>query len=102
MVDWNRVYLSFCCARNSDSQSLETFVINKSKQEGMYAKIATHFRDSTFLSVMIINTVAMAAYRATKQQIIDGYNMNDSISHITMKHCDIDEETAEKMLVEVL
>ena len=96
-IEWNRVYLSVCRAGSSNSQSLETFVIDKSKQEGVYAKLASHFRDNTLLSVVIINAVSMVAYRATKQQIIDGYNMNNSISHITMRHCDIDEETAEKM-----
>jgi len=96
-IEWNRVYLSVCHAGSSGSRSLETFVIDKSKQEGVYAKIASHFRDNTLLSLLIVNAVSMAAYRATKQQIIDGYNMNDSISHITMRQCDIDEETAEKM-----
>ena len=96
-VEWNKVYLSVCSARNSDSQSLEIFVIDKSKQEGVYAKIATHFKDNTLLSVVTINAVSMAACRATKRQIIDSYNMNNSISHISMKHCAIDEDSAEKM-----
>ena len=96
-VDWNKVYLSVCSVRNSDSHSLEIFVIDKSKQEGIYAKIASHFRDNTLLSAVTVNTVSMAACRANKQQIIDGYNMNNSMSHITMKHCSIDEETAKKM-----
>jgi len=97
-VEWNKVYLSFCSARNSDNQSLEIFVIDKSKQEGVYAKIASHFKENTVLSVVIINAVAMVAYRATKQQIIDGFNMNNSISHITMRQCDIDDKTAQKIL----
>ncbi|XP_065894204.1 NACHT, LRR and PYD domains-containing protein 3-like [Dysidea avara] len=97
-VDWNKVYLSLCCAKNiDDSRSLETFVIDKSKQEGMYAKIASHLNDNTLLSVVIINVVSMVAYRATKQQIIDGINMNDSISSITTRQCAIDDETAKKM-----
>ena len=96
-VEWNKVYLSVCSARNSDSQSLETFVIDKSKQEGVYVKLATHLNQNTSLSVVIINVVSMAAYRATKRQIIDGYNINDSISHLMMSQCDIDEETAETM-----
>ena len=96
-VDWNKVYLSVCCARSSHSQSLETLVIDKSKQEGVYVKLASHLNENTLLSVVIVNAVSMAAYRATKQQIIGGYDMNDSISHITMRQCAIDEETAEKM-----
>ena len=93
-VDWNKVYLSLCCARN---KSLETFVIDKSKQEGVYVKIALQLSEITHLSVVIVNAVSMVAYRATKQQIIDGFNMNDSISHITMRQCNVDEEAAEKM-----
>ena len=96
-VEWNKVYVSLCCVKNSDSQSLETFVIDKSKQEGIYVKLASCLNENILLSVVIINAVSMVAYRATKQQIIDGFNMNDSVSHITLKHCDIDEDTAEKM-----
>ena len=96
-VDWNKVYLSLCSARNENNRSLETFVIDKSKQDGVYVKIASQLSDNTHLSVTIINAISMVAYRATKQQIIDGFDMNDSISHITMRQCAVDDETAEKM-----
>ena len=96
-AEWSKIYLSLCFARSRDDQSLEAFVIDKSKQEGVYVKLALHLNENTLLSVVIINAVSMVAYRATKQQIIDGYDMNSSISHITMRHCDVDDETAEKM-----
>ena len=96
-IEWNRVYLSVCCVRNSDDQSLEVFVIDKSKQEAAYVKMAMHFNENTLLSVVIINAISVVAHRATKQQIIDGYNMNNSISHITMRKCCIDDETAEEI-----
>ncbi|XP_065914696.1 protein NLRC5-like isoform X2 [Dysidea avara] len=96
-IEWSKIYLSLCCARNSVSHSLETFVIDKSKQEGIYAKLASHLNENTLLSVVIINFASMVAYRAAKQQLVDSFDMNDSISHITLKNCEIDEETAEKM-----
>ena len=96
-VNWYKVYLSLCSARNGGNQSLETFVIDKSKQEGVYAKLHLQLSENTHLSVVIINAVSMVAYRATKQQIIDGFDMNDSIDCIEMTQCAIDKETAEKM-----
>ena len=96
-VELNKVYVSICCARNSSVQSLEVFVIDKSKQEGAYAKLASQLSNDTHLSVVMINVVSMVAYRATKQQIIDGFDMIGSIDCITMRQCAIDEETAEKM-----
>ena len=84
-------------AKNNANQYLEIFVIDKNKQEGVYAKLASQLSNSAHLSVVIINAVSMIAYRATKQQIIDSFDMNDSINHIIMRKCAIDGETAEKM-----
>ena len=56
-IDWNRVYMSLCCASSRDSQSFEIFVIDKSKEEGVYVKLASHLNENTLLSVVIINSV---------------------------------------------
>ena len=96
-VDWYKVYLSLCCARGNDRRSLDNFVIDKNKKEGMYAKLESQFSDNNYLSVVIINAVSMVAYRATKQQIVDSFNMNDSISRIKMTQCNLETETAEKI-----
>jgi len=94
--DWNKVYMSLCSSRHRDGHSLEAFVIDKSKQEAAYVKLASQLNDDTRLAVVIVNAVSMVAYRATKQQLVDGFDINDSISNVTMRQCIVDDETANK------
>ena len=92
---WNTVYFSLCHADTHNGQVMETFIIDKSIQEAVYAKIASQLLENSQVSVMIINMWSMIAYRANKQQIIDALKINEELYGLIMSNCVVDDETAE-------
>ena len=90
----NKIYLSLYHVAQNDKQLMETFVIDTNIQENLYCTIASKLYENKNLSVMIINTSSLLAYRANKEQFRNSFNMNDFINKLILKDCFISDETS--------
>ena len=96
-IHWNKIYLSLNHSfSKTGDHLLETFLIDKSIQEPLYNEIIQELKSNTSLSVMIVSRFKMFGIRANKQQISDGFKINDRITDLMiLRDCHLDDETAE-------
>ena len=91
---WNKIYLSLYHNSKPDKELIEIFVMDQNMQENLYSRIAEELNNNKDLSVMIINASSLLGYRANRQQLSSGLDMNDSITNLVIRECFISEETS--------
>ena len=93
-IAWNKIYLSLYHNSKADKELIEIFVMDQNMQENLYSRLAEELNNNKDLSVLIINASSLLGYRANRQQLNSGLDMNDSITNLVMRDCFISEDTS--------
>lgn len=78
----------------ADKDQIEMFVVDQNIQENVYSRLAVELNRNKNLSVIIINASSLLGFRASKQQLSRGLNMNDSITNLVIRDCCLSDETS--------
>ena len=96
-IVWNKVYLSLHHNSEVDKDLIEMFLVDQNIQENVYSRLAVELNRNKNFSVMIINAASLLGFRASKQQLSSGLNMNDTITNLVIRDCCISDETSAMM-----
>ena len=95
-LTFNRLYLSMHHVCKTPDELMEMFVVDKNTQEVLYDKVESVLKTNNQLSVAIVSVSSFTGYRATKQQICDGFKMNNRVTDsLQLTNSSIDNETAQ-------
>ena len=93
-IDWMKLYLSVCSTVGNVDQLVEVYLIDKNTHETAYHDIIAELGFNNNLSVTLLNSYTLLAYRAKLHQIADALSMKDSLKSILFRDCEITNDIA--------
>ena len=95
---FDKSYLSIYHVSKAANQIMEMFVVNKNTQEDLYENVESVLKSNNQLSVTIVSTSSFTGYRATTQQLCDGFKINNKVTDsILLRNSFIGDDIAKEI-----